>query len=336
MRKGFGGKQPEMRDSKIESDAHLGKFIGEHTLEVGSAQSMVFSSTDPGPCWMSDGDKVLKRKDRQTGKTSKKFRNVADLQKDLREKGVSAKGTKDELQARCTNKDMPVDETIVEIDKGWEGKPKGMLQILWERGFVDPEKQKEGDCTVDGKKDAFGNVILETSLKHLMSLLVDFIEEETLLQCHGRLLGVKAERTPKCHPEIAGEGVEHDWGCSKNVYRRMPIAEKRTKKKFIESVRKAMDLDLVLAIERRRLFSKRAREHMLACSILDNDGEMGSSQEGADVEDEKKPHMTAHLIEKIVKQCKSHRSALDFDMGFVDRVVDKMRQQQISNDQQRS
>ena len=65
-----------------------------------------------------------------------------------------------------------------------------------------------------------------------------------------------------------------------------------------------MDSDLVLTIERRRLFSKRAREYMLAYSILDNDGEMGSSQEGADVEDEKKPHMTAYLIEKIVNNTK--------------------------------
>jgi hypothetical protein len=47
------------------------------------------------------------------------------------------------------------------------------------------------DYTVDGKKDAFGNVIHVPSLKHLMSLLTDFIEEETLLQYHGRLLGVK-------------------------------------------------------------------------------------------------------------------------------------------------
>jgi hypothetical protein len=297
MRKGFGGKQPEMRDSKIESDKHLGEFIGERTLKVGSAQIVVFSSTDPGPCWLSDGDKELKRKDRPTGKTSKKFRNTADLQKDLRAKGVSAKGTKDELHACCTNKDMPVDETVVEIDKGWEGKPKGMLQTLWERGFINPAKQKEGDHAVDRKKDAFGNVILETSLKHLMSLLIDFIQEETSLQCHGRLLGVKVERTPKCHPEIAGEGVEHDWGCSKNVCCRMPIADKRTKIKFLELVRKAMDSDLALTVERRRLFSKRAREHMLACSILDNDGEAGSSQEGADVEDEKKPHMTACFID---------------------------------------
>ncbi len=166
-----------------------------------------------------------------------------------------------------------------------------------------------------------------------MSSLIDFIQEETLLQYHGRLLGVKVERTPKCHPEIDGEGIEYDWGCAKGVYRRLPISEKRSKIKFRESVEKSMHSTEVLTIERRQLFSKRAREYMLAYSILDKE-EMGSSEGVEDVdEDEKKPHMTAYLIEKIVKQYKSHRSALDFDMSFIDRVVDKMRQQQISNNQ---
>jgi hypothetical protein len=130
---------------------------------------------------------------------------------------VSAKGTKDEIQILCKNKDVPIQEELEEVVEGWENKPKGMLQILWERGYGDPEKKKE-DYTVDGKKDAFGNVIHESSLKHLMSLLTKFIEEETLLQYHGGLLGVKVERTPKCHPKIAGKGIEYDWGCGKGVY----------------------------------------------------------------------------------------------------------------------
>ena len=58
-----------------------------------------------------------------------------------------------------------------------------------------------------------------------MSLQADIIEEETLLQYHGRLLGIKIEQTPKCHPEIAGEGVEYDWGCLKGCYGRLPVPE---------------------------------------------------------------------------------------------------------------
>ena len=162
-----------------------------------------------------------------------------------------------------------------------------MLQILWERGFIDPAKKKE-DYTVDGKKDAFGNVVQETSLKHLMSLLTDFIVEETLLQYHGRLLGVKVDRTPKCHPEISGEGIEYDWGCAKGFYRRLSISGKKTKQKFRESVKKCLNTNEVLTkSERRRLFSKRAREYMLAYSILDNSSDDMGSSEGVD---DKKSH----------------------------------------------
>ena len=68
---------------------------------------------------------------------------------------------------------------------------------------------------------------------------------------------------------------------------------------------------------------------MLAYSILDKE-EMGSS-EGVEGADKKKPHMTAYLIEMIVKQYKSHRSASDFDAGFINKIVDKMREQQYTN-----
>jgi hypothetical protein len=49
------------------------------------------------------------------------------------------------------------------------GKPKGMLKILCKRGFIDPAKKKENYTIIDGKKDAFGNVNHEISLKQLMS-----------------------------------------------------------------------------------------------------------------------------------------------------------------------
>ena len=32
---------------------------------------------------------------------------------------------------------MPVKEEIQKVIQGWEGKPKGMMQVLWECGFID-------------------------------------------------------------------------------------------------------------------------------------------------------------------------------------------------------
>jgi hypothetical protein len=65
---------------------------------------------------------------------------------------------------------------------------------------------------------------------------------------------------------------------------------------------------------------------MLAYSILDHNKEMGPS-EGVNKK-MKKPRMTAYLIEKIIKQCKSHRSAADFDAGYINIILDKMCSQQ--------
>ena len=85
------------------------------------------------------------------------------------------------------------------------------------------------------------------------------------------------------------------------------------------------DPDEMLAAGGCRLLSKQARERTLACSALDNDDNIGSS-EGA--EEENEPRTTARLIERIVKQRKSHCSASDFEMGFINRAIEAMKNNQ--------
>ncbi len=104
------------------------------------------------------------------------------------------------MQELCKQHNLPTEVIEQKIVEGWEGKQKGLLQILWERGFVDVENLSA--YTVDGRKDAFGVVQKETSL----------------VDC-----------TPKCHCEMAGEGIEYSRGCAKNAYRAKPIGEKRGK-----------------------------------------------------------------------------------------------------------
>ena len=146
------------------------------------------------------------------------------------------------------------------------GKPTGMLQILYKRGFLVPQKIKT--YTLSGKTDQYGHLLPDTSLKYMINSLHDFLNEETLLQYHGRLLGVTVDRTPKCHPEIAGEGIEYTWGAAKLFYRRLRISEKRTKENFRKSVKRSTERSTVLTVDRQRKFSKRARNYMIAyCAI---------------------------------------------------------------------
>jgi hypothetical protein len=66
----------------------------------------------------------------------------------------------------------------------------------------------------------------------MMKQQIDFIEEETLLQYHGRQLGVTIDRTLKCHPEMAGEGIEYNRGLCKGVLPSLTYNGKENKKQI--------------------------------------------------------------------------------------------------------
>ena len=186
----------------------------------------------------------------------------------------------------------------------WVGKQKGLLQILWERGWVDISRL--GKYTIDGSKDGFGIKQLDTSLKFLMANCVDFEEEESLLQSMGTKMGVIIDRTPKCHCELAGEGIEYSWGCAKNEYRRKPLSSKRKKETWRQTVRECLSRE-VLTTERIRKFSRQAREYI------------GSSFDATTVEPS--PGDIPVKVEKLLKEFKTHRSASDFAKGFITSVV---------------
>lgn len=141
----------------------------------------------------------------------------------LEAKNLNPAGNIDELQTRCNANDIGIEVEEPAKTEGWEGAPKGMRQILWERGFLDPNKIDS--YSEKGEKDDFGNVDKSTSLAHLLSACTDFIEERTLLQHVAHELGAEVDRTPKCHPELAGEGIEYSWGKAKQYYRGCPFAQ---------------------------------------------------------------------------------------------------------------
>jgi DNA-binding transcriptional regulator YhcF (GntR family) len=328
--KTHGGAQPKMRKSKMETQEFLGPFPA--MLKVGEYQHMVYQAEDAGPFFKTDAERQSSKLDSLTGTSKRKIRRKDAMEKDLREKGVRAKGNKVAIVELCKQNNVPYKETTETINEGWMGKPKGMLQVLWERGFIDPAielSKVEGFYTNDGKKDAFGNLIPGTSLRKMMSSLIDFINEETLLQYHGKTLGVTVDRSPKCHPEVAGEGIEYSWGCAKGKYRRLPIADKRKKDNFRNSVRECLDRTNVLTIDRQRMFSKRARQYMLAYNSIEESKEKRKLGGAAESNDDKL-EMSAYLVEKIIKRYKSHRGATDFDSAYIDAIVNDMKKSGVS------
>ena len=62
--------------------------------------------------------------------------------------------------------------TSAKVVEGWQGKAKGLLHVLWERGFIDTTNLDK--YTMNGKQDACGVLMPETSLKYLMANCEDF------------------------------------------------------------------------------------------------------------------------------------------------------------------
>jgi hypothetical protein len=252
----------------------------------------------------------------------------------LKEKGVTLQQqrgyTKKELQAIARQNDIDLYERKEKIAPGWEGQPKGLLQVLWERGLI--EKEFLDKYTLDGRKDSItGKVDLHYSLRHLLAECTDFKHEETALQYLGSQLGVMVLLTPKFHAELAGEGVEYSWAHAKAFYRRMPLSRKRGREKFKQLVKDCVCPVTVLTKERIEKFASRARAYICTYHHLEQQQQHEAAAAAATAAGVAPPATLAvpkpkeellySEIERLMKAFKGHRCALDFDRGFVHSVL---------------
>ena len=219
------------------------------------------------------------------------------------------------LKKLATKCGLPVSIKEPVIEPGWVGKPKGALQILFERGWID--KSRTHLYSSDGRKSsACNDDDVEFSIKKLMLMQSDFMLEIPLLPYHANNLGVILDQSPKCHPEIAGEGIEYAWALSKLNYRKAPINMKRTKSNFRRLVQESTDMRTVLHVSRIRSCSKKAHNYMKlykAVESLDLKSDPTVNRHSI-LEDSMK------LYAKLRKKSKSHRNVLDLNRGDLDDI----------------
>ena len=308
MSKGFGGKQRHMHTSVMKDLT----FFGPHSriLKLGDTQHMVYQDSDTGPFYLSSQEKKKQKYDQAVpGKFIQRNKTKVELVKELTIKNINCTvGTVfEKVKKMCTDNNVDLKcAPEPKVIEGWHLKPKGYLQILWERGFISEKDLSK--YTVNGKKDSYGFVDKSFSLKQIMANTTDFQNEESLLQSKGRELGVLVDRSPKCHCEIAGEGIEYSWGFSKNRYRRLPLKNKRKKDEFRNLVRDCLSRDMITTTIVRK-FSKRARDYICSYQILRTQKKDEST------------NLTLVRIEALHKDFKTHRSALDFDTAFIETEV---------------
>ena len=151
------------------------------------------------------------------------------------------------------------------------------------------------------------------SINNLMMLQPDFATEQTLPQYHAQLLGVKLERSPKCHPEIAREGVEYGWGLSKMFYQRSLNVKKRNKDLFHKLVMDSVDNESVLNVLVMQRCSKKAQDYMVMYKAIEslNLDDTDGIKEGVIYNKHSILESSMKLYRKLQRTKKSHRSIHD-------------------------
>ena len=85
------------------------------------------------------------------------------------------------------------------------------------------------------KEDNYGNIVFEKILKGLMRTASPLLRRRhyfkpmlaNMGQCRGHIV---VDHTPKCHTELAGEGIEYSWVFANNYYRLLSLDKNKGKK----------------------------------------------------------------------------------------------------------
>lgn len=224
-------------------------------------------------------------------------------------------GSLEMLRRRCTNHSLPITKVVRKgFVESWCNSPKGLQQILLERGIIDLVEVLNNTYTARGKKlarrypgDKEVRYDESTSLVCIMAACSDFKQEKSILQYIGDAYHATVKFTPKYHCELAGEGIEYSWGFAKCIYRRIPHSEKKSLQKFLDCVKYSMSRE-VITVDRMRRFSRRARRYICSYYIFHG---VGAN------DDEGNVNVKMDDLEKMVKMMKTHRCALDFDYQFI-------------------
>lgn len=123
------------------------------TYHVGEEQSLQFKNTYEGPFYLTPEERMAQKNDRYTGEVKERAKTKGELLEEMKRQGFQKKGTYNKEQlvrlAEQHNVPLTVRKRVKEI--GWWNKGKGLLQILWVRGFIDENKLDE--YSLKGLKD---------------------------------------------------------------------------------------------------------------------------------------------------------------------------------------
>ena len=298
MTKSFSSANEHMRDCDPFLQQNMGPFQypnGPPQLKVNDQQILwwdpkYYSSEDCGPFHFSKQERLLRRNDVLLGTFKEKNKTTKELITELKAKGLEPRGLLKALQEMAVGNGIAIKKNVQKVREGWMGKNKGILQVLYERRWIDISKLDQ--YRMDPVKDNNGNIIDDTySLKMIMERQTDFQNEKTLLQHNvaeigsNRRINISILRSPKCHPEVAGEGVEYFIAHAKLFIRTIPWQNRKNIRTFQKYVMLAFSRSVGSKItdDRAIAFSRRARDYIVAYYILHGCGVRGDSMSVEDL-----------------------------------------------------
>lgn len=200
------------------------------------------------------------------------------------------------------------DKVLVKAKEGISvvGCGKGIKQILMERGLWQNSFRSQAPV-IDGIRR------FDLCAKNVLSACSDFANAKTMLQEFIEKRGeqFKVRKTPICHPEIAGVGIEYAWGLAKKTYKRLAERLNNVKgcnKHQARHVSKCLSL---VSLEHGRRFSGKAHEYKMAY-LNGPDGP--------------RSHVD---IEANAKKMKQHRDCGRMEASFILQVATDLNLQQL-------
>jgi len=123
--------------------------------------------------------------------------------------------------------------------------------------------------------------------------------------------------TPKFHAELAGEGIEYCWAQAKSYYRRVPVSRKRGRDNFKLLVQECTSCPVnVLDTASVGKCASRSRAYIWTYFHIEQTRQR-ILDPASSITVFPKQELVYEEIERVMKNFKGHRCALDFDGGFV-------------------
>jgi hypothetical protein len=270
MNVNHGGKQTIVRNSVITAECKLGESA---KLKVGDTQRMYFEEGDDPP-----------------------FYNP----------GAPAKDT-----LRVINNKRTGNPKLIHIE-GYVGKAKGIKQILFERGLYNDEMvshatycRRRTECAAKGLPIPNQEDI---DMEFVLNSQYDFKMEKSTIQKLIESRGHIFLPSVKCHPEMAGSGIEYVWGASERKFRKM---NGQSTDKFLENVSYSLSCESI-PLSTIWKFERKCRDYMRSYKITGT-------------------QLTYDEVEDARKLCKSHRNISETHRAYIRNVMETDAAPNINN-----